>query len=96
MYPCVVYNILEWNLKVTDQNKIYSAVPNLEDIDNINKLKNHAFFASDIFIYGSSYLYEENPNEIPILIGSDYTGTLFTGNMKKIIKWFNRHEYQFG
>lgn len=67
-----------------DQIKKFSALTKLKDINCINELKSLGIFASDVYIHGNSYLYEENRNEIHILNGSENIGVLLTGQMKHL------------
>ncbi|GFR32169.1 integrase catalytic domain-containing protein [Trichonephila clavata] len=50
----------------------------------IEEFKNCGIDPSDLTVNESLYLYESNVNEIHGLIGADYAGKLFTGEIKNL------------
>ncbi|GFW10189.1 integrase catalytic domain-containing protein [Trichonephila clavipes] len=73
-----------FDLDVMESRKnlcIYSKISNPKII---NKIKNSGILASDICFNENMCLYENDPNEIHMLIGADFAGRLLTGEIKQI------------
>ncbi|GFS58693.1 integrase catalytic domain-containing protein [Trichonephila clavipes] len=69
---------------VMDQEKICVSIPKISNPKIINKIKNSGILASDICFNENMCLYENDPNEIHMLIGADFAGRLLTGEIKQI------------
>ncbi|GFX56929.1 integrase catalytic domain-containing protein [Trichonephila clavipes] len=69
---------------VMDQEKICVSIPKISKPKIINKIKNSGILASDICFNENMCLYENDPNEIHMLIGADFAGRLLTGEIKQI------------
>ncbi|GBN11328.1 hypothetical protein AVEN_78568-1 [Araneus ventricosus] len=77
-------NNFSCNVEVMDQNKICTSLPKLKDPKNIEELKQLGIFASDICLNENLCLYENDPKEIHILLGTDTAARLFTGEIKNL------------
>ncbi|GFW09599.1 integrase catalytic domain-containing protein [Trichonephila clavipes] len=73
-----------FDLDVMDQEKICVSIPKISNPKIINKIKNSGILASDICFNENMCLYENDPNEIHMLIGADFAGRLLTGEIKQI------------
>ena len=71
-------------VEVLDQGKKCASIPKRESLEWIRKLKNMEIYASDIFERETLLWFEQNLQEIYLLLGADVAGTIFT----EIIKLF--------
>ena len=69
-----------------DQGKICASIPKIENLEWIRKLKNMGIYASDIFEREASLVFEQNPQEIHLLLVADVAGTIFM-DVDKPLPW---------
>ncbi|GFQ88803.1 DUF1758 domain-containing protein [Trichonephila clavata] len=79
-----VDNSFDCALNVMEQKTICSPIPKLENMKLIEEIKNYGIDLSDLTVNENFCLYESNVNEIHGLIGADYAGKLFTGEIKNL------------
>ncbi|GFX66579.1 DUF1758 domain-containing protein [Trichonephila clavipes] len=77
-----VDNSFDCAINVMEQKKtICAPIPKLESMKLIEEIKNCGIAPSDLTVKENFCLYESNVNEIHGLIGADYAGKLFTGEI---------------
>lgn len=69
-------------IEVLDQEKICSSVPRVKNKALIKLLNSKGLCISDTCAKGDVCLYEQNPEEIHILLGADVSAQLFTDKME--------------
>ncbi|GFQ80713.1 integrase catalytic domain-containing protein [Trichonephila clavata] len=79
-----VDNSFDCALNVMEQKTIRAPIPKLENMKLIEEFKNCGINLSDLTVNENFCLYESNVNEIHGLIGADYAGKLFTGEIKNL------------
>ncbi|GFR13337.1 DUF1758 domain-containing protein [Trichonephila clavata] len=79
-----VDNSFDCALNVMEQKTICAPIPKLENMKLIEEIKNYGIDLSDLTVNENFCLYESNVNEIHGLIGADYAGKLFTGEIKNL------------
>ncbi|GFQ73131.1 integrase catalytic domain-containing protein [Trichonephila clavata] len=79
-----VDNSFDCALNVMEQKTICAPIPKLENMKLIEEIKNCGIDLSDLTVNENFCLYESNVNEIHGLIGADYAGKLFTGEIKNL------------
>ncbi|GFV74388.1 integrase catalytic domain-containing protein [Trichonephila clavipes] len=67
-----------------EQKTICAPIPKLESMKLIEDIKNCGIAPSNLTVNENFCLYESNVNEIHGLIGADYAGKLFTGEIKNL------------
>ncbi|GFQ65334.1 DUF1758 domain-containing protein [Trichonephila clavata] len=71
-------------LNVMEQKTICTPIPKLENMKLIEEIKDCEINLSDLTVNENFGLYESTVNEIHGLIGADYAGKLFTGEIKNL------------
>ncbi|GFQ69453.1 DUF1758 domain-containing protein [Trichonephila clavata] len=79
-----VDNSFDCALNVMEQKTICPPIPKLENMKLIEEIKDCGIDLSDLTVNENFCLYESNVNEIHGLIGADYAGKLFTGEIKNL------------
>ncbi|GFQ81743.1 integrase catalytic domain-containing protein [Trichonephila clavata] len=79
-----VDNSFDCALNVMEQKTICAPIPKLENMKLLEEIKNYGIDLSDLTVNENFCLYESNVNEIHGLIGADYAGKLFTGEIKNL------------
>ncbi|GFU47659.1 hypothetical protein NPIL_451391 [Nephila pilipes] len=75
-------------IEALDQTKICFSLPMIINGKFIKVLENKEMHISDIRRHGARFLYEENPEEMNLLLGADIAACLFT----EIIEHIPGHE----
>ncbi|GFU61783.1 DUF1758 domain-containing protein [Nephila pilipes] len=77
-----------YQIEALDQTKICSSLPMIRNKKFIKVLENKGIYISDVRQHGDRFLYEENLEEIHLLLGVDTEACLFTER----IEHFPGHE----
>ncbi|GFU81645.1 uncharacterized protein TNCV_4927761 [Trichonephila clavipes] len=79
-----VDNSFDCAINVMEQKTISAPIPKLESMKLVEEIKNCRITPCDLTVNENFCLYESNVNEIHGLIGADYAGKLFTGEIKNL------------
>ncbi|XP_015914024.2 uncharacterized protein [Parasteatoda tepidariorum] len=89
-------NSFTYTLNVLEQKTIRTPIPKLDSREIMKELKGHGIYPSDVTVNETLCLFDRNANEIHGLIGADYAGDLFTGEIKNITNGLVAMNTHFG
>ena len=65
-----------YEVELVDQGKVCSPIPKIENLECIRKLKKMKIYENNIFERELSVAFEQNPQEIHLLLGADVVRTI--------------------
>ncbi|GFQ82036.1 DUF1758 domain-containing protein, partial [Trichonephila clavata] len=74
----------EIEIEVMDQKKICATVPKINNAYCLKELREKKIFLSDVSFKSEKCLYEENVNDIHLLLGADVAGKILTGKIEQL------------